>query len=159
MPTIRKALVSDRADKGSERRKGYPPEQERTKEQLLDQLADFLFQPEDEEVDSEALAAYAVELGGRMAELEAEIRLLADEPALNVNSSRQLGELLFAKMRIDEKPKMTRTKQFCTDEEYLQGFARKHRIVGLILEYRGVKKLLSTYAEALPQLVDRKSVV
>ncbi len=57
MPTIRKALVSDRADKGSERRKGYPPEQERTKEQLLDQLADFLFQPEDEEVDSEALAA------------------------------------------------------------------------------------------------------
>ena len=84
-------------------------------------------------IDSEALAAYAVELGGRMAELEAEIRLLADEPALNVNSSRQLGELLFAKMRIDEKPKMTRTKQFCTDEEYLQGFARKHRIVGLIL--------------------------
>ncbi len=73
-------------------------------------------------IDSEALAAYAVELGGRMAELEAEIRLLADEPALNVNSSRQLGELLFAKMRIDEKPKMTRTKQFCTDEEYLQGF-------------------------------------
>ncbi len=105
-------------------------------------------------IDSEALAAYAVELGGRMAELEAEIRLLADEPALNVNSSRQLGELLFAKMRIDEKPKMTRTKQFCTDEEYLQGFARKHRIVGLILEYRGVKKLLSTYAEALPQLVN-----
>ena len=67
----------------------------------------------------------------------------------------QLGEVLFGKMRIAEKPKMTKTKQFCTDEDYLQSFARKHRIVDLILEYRGVKKLLSTYVEALPQLVNR----
>ena len=58
-------------------------------------------------------------------------------------------------MRIAEKPKMTKTKQFRTDEDYLQTFARKHRIVDLILEYRGVKKLLSTYVEALPQLVNR----
>ena len=50
---------------------------------------------------------------------------------------------------------MTKTKQFCTDEDYLQSFAHKHRIVDLILEYRGVKKLLSTYVEALPQLVNR----
>ena len=49
----------------------------------------------------------------------------------------------------------SKTKQFCTDEDYLQTFARKHRIVDLILEYRGVKKLLSTYVEALPQLVNR----
>ena len=60
-------------------------------------------------------------------------------------------------MRIAEKPKMTKTKQFCTDEDYLQSFARKHRIVDLILEYRGVKKLLSTYVEALPQLVNRST--
>ena len=52
---------------------------------------------------------------------------------------------------------MTKTKQFCTDEDYLQTFARKHRIVDLILEYRGVKKLLSTYVEALPQLVNRRT--
>ena len=90
-----------------------------------------------------------------MAELEAAIRAEAGEPSLNINSTRQLGEVLFAKMRIAEKPKMTRTKQFCTDEEYLQTFARKHRIVDLVLEYRGVKKLLSTYVEALPQLVNR----
>ena len=60
-------------------------------------------------------------------------------------------------MRIAEKPKMTRTKQFSTDEEYLQTFAHKHRIIDLILEYRGVKKLLSTYVEALPQLVNRRT--
>ncbi|WP_295991669.1 DNA polymerase I [uncultured Alistipes sp.] len=105
-------------------------------------------------IDSAALNEYAVELGGKLARLEAEVRAEAGEPNLNINSTRQLGEVLFARMRIAEKPKMTRTKQFCTDEEYLQTFARKHRIVDLILEYRGVKKLLSTYVEALPQLVN-----
>ena len=106
-------------------------------------------------IDSGALAEYSVELSRRLAELEAAIRAEAGESTLNINSARQLGEVLFAKMRIAEKPKMTKTKQFCTDEDYLQTFARKHRIVDLILEYRGVKKLLSTYVEALPQLVNR----
>ena len=106
-------------------------------------------------IDTGALAVYAVELNRKLGELEAAIRTEAGEPNLNINSARQLGEVLFAKMRIAEKPKMTRTKQFCTDEDYLQSFARKHRIVDLILEYRGVKKLLSTYVEALPQLVNR----
>ena len=108
-------------------------------------------------IDSEALAVYAVELNCKLAELEAAIRTEAGEPNLNINSARQLGEVLFGKMRIAEKPKMTKTKQFCTDEDYLQSFARKHRIVDLILEYRGVKKLLSTYVEALPQLVNRST--
>ncbi len=106
-------------------------------------------------IDSEALAAYAVELNRKLAALEAQVRAEAGDENLNINSTRQLGEVLFARMRIAEKPKMTRTKQFCTDEEYLQTFAHKHRIVDLILEYRGVKKLLSTYVEALPQLVNR----
>ncbi len=106
-------------------------------------------------IDSAALAEYAVELGAKLAELEAAVRAEAGEPGLNINSTRQLGEVLFGKMRIAEKPKMTKTKQFCTDEEYLQTFAHKHRIVDMILEYRGVKKLLSTYVEALPQLVNR----
>ena len=105
-------------------------------------------------VDTKQLADYAVELNAELAELEKEIREIADEPALNINSARQLGEVLFAKLRITDKPKMTKTKQFSTDEEYLQGFAGKHRIVDLILRYRGVKKLISTYVEALPQLVN-----
>jgi len=108
-------------------------------------------------IDTRSLADYAVELNAMLSRLEGEIRDIAGEPALNVNSTRQLGEVLFAKMRIAEKPKMTRTKQFSTEEEYLQGFAREHEIVRKILEYRGVKKLLSTYVEALPQLVNRRT--
>ncbi len=105
-------------------------------------------------VDTQQLADYAVELNAELAKLETEIREIADEPQLNVNSARQLGEVLFAKLRITDKPKMTKTRQFSTEEEYLQGFAGKHRIVDLILRYRGVKKLISTYVEALPQLVN-----
>ena len=105
-------------------------------------------------VDTQQLADYAVELNAELAKLETEIRELADEPTLNINSARQLGEVLFAKLRITDKPKMTKTRQFSTEEEYLQGFAGKHRIVDLILRYRGVKKLISTYVEALPQLVN-----
>ena len=108
-------------------------------------------------IDTQILADYAVELNAMLSDLESEIREIADEPALNVNSARQLGEVLFAKLRITDKPKMTKTRQFSTDEEYLQGFAREHRIVELILQYRGVKKLLSTYVEALPLLVNRST--
>lgn len=105
-------------------------------------------------IDSDALAHYAVELRDKLQQLENEVRTMADEPTLNINSSRQLGEVLFAKLRIAAKPKMTKTKQFSTDEEYLQGFAHDFPIVSKILEYRGVKKLLSTYVEALPELVN-----
>ena len=108
-------------------------------------------------VDCDALARYAVELREMLQRLESEVRELADEPALNINSSRQLGEVLFAKLRITDKPKMTKTKQFSTEEEYLQGFAHDFPIVSKILEYRGVKKLLSTYVEALPELVNRET--
>lgn len=125
---------------------------ETIEEPMIAVLADIEW--EGVKIDTPALAEYAVELNRRMASLEAEIRSLAGDSSLNVNSTRQLGELLFAKMRIAEKPKMTKTKQFCTEEEYLQSFAHKHRIVDLVLEYRGVKKLLSTYVEALPLLVN-----
>ena len=105
-------------------------------------------------IDAEQLAEYGVELNAELQRLEDEIRREADEPMLNVNSARQLGEVLFGKMRITDKPKMTKTKQYSTDEEYLQSFAGKHPIVDNILTYRGVKKLLSTYVEALPQLIN-----
>ena len=105
-------------------------------------------------IDSVALHNYSATMSGELLRLEEKIRTLAAEPSLNVNSGRQIGEVLFAKMRIAEKPKMTKTKQFCTDEEYLASFADEHEIVRTILEYRGIKKLLSTYIDALPQLVN-----
>ncbi len=126
---------------------------ERVEEPMIDVLADMEWTGV--RINSQALADYSRELGGRLADLEGQIREMAGEPELNVNSSRQLGEVLFAKMRIAEKPKMTKTKQFCTDEEYLQSFGHDYEIVAKILEYRGVKKLLSTYIDALPLLVNR----
>ena len=105
-------------------------------------------------IDSEALRNYSLVLSQKLSAIEAEIREISGEAEININSSRQLGEMLFAKMRITDKPKMTKTKQFCTDEEYLQSFAGEHKVVDLILEYRGLKKLLSTYVDSLPQLVN-----
>ena len=125
----------------------------KVEEPMIDVLASM--ELEGVTVDCEALRRYAIELRELLQRLEGEVRVMADEPALNINSSRQLGEVLFGKLRITDKPKMTKTKQFSTDEEYLQGFAHDFPIVGKILEYRGVKKLLSTYVEALPELVNR----
>ncbi|MBP3547795.1 MAG: DNA polymerase I [Alistipes sp.] len=106
-------------------------------------------------IDSERLRDYSVVLRELLQNLEREVREMAGEPELNINSSRQLGEVLFGKLRITDKPKMTKSKQFSTEEEYLQGFAHDFPIVCKVLEYRGVKKLLSTYVDALPELVNR----
>ena len=133
-------------------REGQMELYERIEEPLIDVLADMEWTGV--RIDSASLAHYSASLSEQLSALETKIRDAAGEPTLNVNSSRQLGEVLFAKMRIAEKPKMTKTKQFCTDEEYLQGFAHQYEIVDLILQYRGVKKLLSTYVDALPLLVN-----
>ena len=124
----------------------------RIEEPMIDVLADM--ELTGVTIDCEALNSYAIELRKLLENLENEVRTMADEPTLNINSSRQLGEVLFAKLRITDKPKMTKTKQFSTDEEYLQTFAHDFPIVSKILEYRGVKKLLSTYVEALPELIN-----
>ena len=124
----------------------------RIEEPMIEVLADM--ELEGVTVNREALNSYAVELRQLLEKLENEVRVMADEPTLNINSSRQLGEVLFAKLRITDKPKMTKTKQFSTEEEYLQTFAHDFPIVSKILEYRGVKKLLSTYVEALPELIN-----
>ncbi len=121
-------------------------------EPMIDVLVDMEW--EGVRIDSNALHTYSVTLSQKLASIEEQIREISGEREININSSRQLGELLFAKMRITDKPKMTKTKQFCTDEEYLQSFAGEHKVVDLILEYRGVKKLLSTYVDSLPQLVN-----
>ncbi len=127
----------------------------RIEEPMIDVLADMELTGVC--VDCEALARYGVELNDHLARLETEICQMADEPTLNINSSRQLGEVLFGKLRITDKPKMTKTKQYSTEEEYLTGFAKEFPIVSKILEYRGVKKLLSTYVEALPKLVNNET--
>ena len=121
-------------------------------EPMMDVLADMEWVGV--RIDSEALGNYSKSLSQTLAAIEEEIREISGEREININSSRQLGDMLFAKMRITDKPKMTKTKQFCTDEEYLQSFAGEHKVVDLILEYRGVKKLLSTYVDSLPQLVN-----
>lgn len=105
-------------------------------------------------IDTAALAAFGQELTGELAALEERIRETTGDPSLNVNSAKQLGEALFGRMKIDPKPKMTKTKQYRTDEEYLQMLADRHPVIGMILEYRGLRKLLSTYVDALPQLVN-----
>ncbi len=121
-------------------------------EPMIDVLVDMEW--EGVRIDSEALHTYSTTLSQQLNSIEEQIREVSGEREININSSRQLGELLFAKMRITDKPKMTKTKQFCTDEEYLQSFAGEHKVVDLILEYRGVKKLLSTYVDSLPSLVN-----
>ncbi len=108
-------------------------------------------------IDTRALAAYGRELTLELAQIEQQVREACGEPTLNVNSARQLGEALFEKLKIDPKPKRTKTKQYKTDEEYLRSLEHRHPVVGMILEYRGLKKLLSTYIEALPQLVNPKT--
>ena len=127
----------------------------RIEEPMIDVLASMELQGV--RIDCQALNNYATELRQLLSRLESEVRQMTGEPELNINSSRQLGEVLFGKMRITDKPKMTKTKQFSTEEEYLQGFAHSFPVVGKVLEYRGVKKLLSTYVEALPELVNSTS--
>jgi len=72
----------------------------------------------------------------------------------NISSPKQLGDILFIRLKLDDKARMTKTRQFVTNEEILQRLAHKHPIVDKVLEYRGLKKLLSTYVEALPALVN-----
>ncbi|MCC8089720.1 MAG: DNA polymerase I [Rikenellaceae bacterium] len=105
-------------------------------------------------IDIEGLQEYGRSLEGELYSLEKQIRELAEEPDINVNSSKQLGEVLFGKLKVDPKAKLTKTKQYRTDEEYLRSIESKHPIIELILSYRGLKKLFSTYIEALPKLVN-----
>ncbi|MDE5944481.1 MAG: DNA polymerase I [Rikenella sp.] len=104
-------------------------------------------------VDRGILGESGAALTVEAARLEAEIREETGAPDLNVNSAKQLGDVLFGTLRIDPKPKKTKTGQYRTDEEYLQSLSDKHPVIDKILEYRGLKKLLSTYIEALPQLI------
>lgn len=107
-------------------------------------------------IDTIALQETSSAFTQRMLELEQEIYELAGEP-FNISSPRQVGDILFGKMKIVEKPKKTKTGQFVTSEEVLQQLKSKSPIVSKILSYRGLKKLLGTYIDALPKLVNPRT--
>ena len=107
-------------------------------------------------IDTASLAETSRLLTNRMNDIEQHIYQLAGEP-FNIASPKQVGEILFAKMKIIEKPKKTKTGQYVTSEEVLQQLKGKHEIVGKILEHRGLKKLLGTYVDALPKLVNPRT--
>lgn len=107
-------------------------------------------------IDTEALKETSENFTKRMLDLEHQIHELAGE-SFNVSSPKQVGDILFGKLQIAEKPKKTKTGQFVTSEEELQKYAAGNEIVTLILDYRGLKKLLGTYVDALPKLINPRT--
>ncbi len=103
-------------------------------------------------LDVEALKIFAEELRGDILVAEEKIFELAGME-FNISSPKQLGEVLFDRLKIISDPKKTKTKQYATGEEVLVQLREKHEIVDKVLEYRSLRKLLSTYVEALPNLV------
>ncbi|MBP3788233.1 MAG: DNA polymerase I [Prevotella sp.] len=107
-------------------------------------------------LDTQSLAQTSKELTERMNQIEHDIYELAGH-AFNISSPRQVGEVLFTELKIVEKAKKTKTGQYVTSEEVLQQLRTKHPIVGKILDYRGLKKLLSTYVDNLPTLINPRT--
>ena len=107
-------------------------------------------------LDTDSLKETSRALTNRMNEIEARIYELAGE-RFNIASPKQVGDILFEKLKIVEKAKKTKTGQYVTSEEVLQQLKNKHEIVANILEHRGLKKLLGTYIDALPNLIDKRT--
>ena len=104
-------------------------------------------------LDTVALKQSSEELTTALKKLEKEIYELAGMK-FNINSARQVGEVLFDHLKIEEKARKTKTGSYSTSEEILEKMRSKHPVVGKLLEYRGLKKLLSTYIDALPELIN-----
>jgi DNA polymerase-1 len=107
-------------------------------------------------LNQEDLKSITINLREDIISLEKEIYTLAGTE-FNISSPKQLGDILFIRLKLDDNAKVTKTRQFITNEEILQRLVNKHPIVNKVLEYRGLRKLLSTYVEALPLLVDKKT--
>ena len=107
-------------------------------------------------LDTDSLAETSKQFTQRMMDIEKRIYELAGEP-FNIASPKQVGDILFEKLKIIEKPKKTKRGQYVTSEEVLQQLRHKHEIVELILDHRGLKKLLGTYIEALPKLINPRT--
>ena len=107
-------------------------------------------------LDTQSLAETSKQFTTRMNEIEQRIYELAGEQ-FNIASPKQVGEILFDKLKIVEKAKKTKTGQYVTSEEVLQQLKNKHEIVADILEHRGLKKLIGTYIDALPKLINPRT--
>ena len=118
---------------------------------LVEVLADMEYNGA--RVDVQALNDYSVVLTRRMNQLEQECFDLAGEQ-FNTASPMKVGEILFDKLKIDDKAKKTKTGQYSTTEEVLMHLRDRHPLVGKILDLRGIRKLLSTYVNALPELIN-----
>ena len=105
-------------------------------------------------IDPKSLAETSRLFTERMKALEGEIYQEAGGTPFNILSPKQVGEILFERMKIVDKPKKTKTGQYVTSEDVLESLRADHPIVDLILKYRGLKKLLGTYVDALPQLIN-----
>lgn len=108
-------------------------------------------------LNTDDLKVYAVQLREQLLALEQDIYRLAGHE-FNIASPKQLGDILFLRLKLDSDARKTKTGQFSTNEEILQRLAHKHPIVDKVLEYRGLSKLLSTYVESLPQLISQKTL-
>ena len=106
-------------------------------------------------LDNNWLAQESIDLENDLRILESKIFELSGEN-FNMNSPKQLGEILFDKMQLDPKAKKTKTGQYATSEDVLQKLSSKHEIIASILEYRTLQKLKSTYVDALPSQIDKK---
>ena len=104
-------------------------------------------------IDTDTLKETSRHFTARMNQIEEEVHQLAGME-FNIASPKQVGEVLFDRLKIVEKAKKTKTGQYVTSEEVLESLRGKHEIVGKILEHRGLKKLLGTYIDALPQLIN-----
>ena len=104
-------------------------------------------------IDTEGLKETSRLFTEQMLALEKEIHAMVGFD-FNISSPKQVGEVLFDRLKLDAKAKKTKTGQYVTNEEVLEALRGKHEVVGKILEYRGLKKLLSTYIDALPQLIN-----
>jgi DNA polymerase I len=105
-------------------------------------------------LDIAALKQSSETLTKELIRLEKEIYELAEGTEFNINSAKQVGEILFDRLKIDEKAKKTKTGSYSTSEDILEKLRSKHPIIGKILEFRGLRKLLSTYIDALPELIN-----
>lgn len=107
-------------------------------------------------LDSQYLEQYSVVLTEKVNRIEQEIYELSGE-VFNIASPKQLGDILFDKLKISDQAPVTKTKQYKTGEDILVKFKDKHPIIDKILDFRGLKKLISTYVDALPLLVNKKT--
>jgi len=104
-------------------------------------------------IDIPMLKEYEVKLSEELTGIENQIREIASDPSLNVSSPKQIGDLLFNKLGLTPKNKTNSGKSFSTDEETLATIYHLHPVVSLVLEFRNIKKLLSTYLEPLPGMI------